>query len=103
MSGAETTRPPVVQCRIGGAQTAAPKWPSPVLQWCMGLKKLNRTRTSSQNKILAIQYYNGAWDLDKNSIEFDPHQFFVSGYSIITIVHRTEIKIQSDLDTHRKQ
>ena len=29
MSGAETARRRVVQCRIGGAETAAPKWPSP--------------------------------------------------------------------------
>ena len=29
MSGAETARRRVVQRRIGGAETAAPKWPSP--------------------------------------------------------------------------
>ena len=31
MSGAETARRPVVQRRIGGAETTAPKWPSPLL------------------------------------------------------------------------
>ena len=31
MSGAETARRPVVQRRIGGAETAAPKWPSPLI------------------------------------------------------------------------
>ena len=30
MSGAETARRPVVQRRIGGAEMAAPKWPSPL-------------------------------------------------------------------------
>ena len=31
MSGAETARRPIVQRRIGGAQTAAPKWPFPYI------------------------------------------------------------------------
>ena len=31
MSGAETARRRVVQRRIGGAESAAPKWPSPLI------------------------------------------------------------------------
>ena len=55
MSGAETARRPVVQCRIGGAQTAAPKWPSLVLQ-CSStkLQKLKIAKKERTNQFLQL-------------------------------------------------
>ena len=41
MSGAETARRRIVQRRVGGAETAAPKWPSPYL--CMSIAQLSGT------------------------------------------------------------
>ena len=46
MSGAETARRRVVQRQIGGAETAAPKWPSPEIR-CVPLLYLQSGRRKS--------------------------------------------------------
>ena len=44
MSGAETARRPVVQCRIDSAETAAPKWPSPHFLHCFSKSQFRKKK-----------------------------------------------------------
>ena len=76
MSGAETARCPVVQRRIGGAQTAAPKWPSPRFLTCWEggrpfrcWKTVRRAVSAPEISVPAPNFYLLFFSYEKNNNE----------------------------------